>query len=112
ANPRALAELVTLPADAVFPSWAAVFEWMWLTGELSAFPKDRPASVRVEVARRRDALLALAIELGLPHRALSDATDSTAITSWVGPLARALADGTAPAVGGKPPRGSAASRAG
>jgi len=103
ANPRALAELVALPEDAVFPRWSSVFEWMRLTDELGAMPTDRPATLRVEVARREEVLLGLAIELGLPHPARSEATDAAAIVAWVGEHARAMADGTAGALRGPSP---------
>jgi hypothetical protein len=103
ANPGALAELVALPEDAVFPRWGAVFEWMRLAAELGALPADRPATLRIEVARRRDALLGLNIELGLPHPAPSEATDAAAVVAWAGEHARAMADGTAGAVRGPSP---------
>jgi hypothetical protein len=97
AHPSALGELVTLPRDAVFPDWSAVFDWMRLADELVRLPADRPASRRVEVARRRSALVALAAELGfgLPGE------DAESVVAWAAAHARALADGTAPAVGGR-----------
>ena len=103
ANPGALAELVALPEDAAFPRCGAVFEWMRLTDELGALPTDRPATARVEVARRKEALIALAIELGLTQTAPSEATDAE-IAAWAGEHARAMADGTAGAVGAPSPR--------
>jgi DNA-binding transcriptional ArsR family regulator len=100
ANPGALAELVALAEDAVFPRWNSIFEWMRLAAELVALPADMPATLRVEVARRKDTLLGLAIELGIPHPAPSEATDAGATIAWASKHARAMADGTADAVRG------------
>lgn len=98
ANPRALAELVALPDDAVFPRWRSIFEWMRLAAELVALPADRPATLRVEVVRRKDALLGLATELGFPRPAPSEATDAGALVAWASEHARAMADGAVDAV--------------
>ncbi len=100
ANPRALSELVTLPPEAAFPPWSAVFEWMRLTCELWSLSTDRPATARVEVARRREALLALASELGLSRLAPAEWADEATLLAWVAENARGMADGSAPFVGG------------
>lgn len=102
-NPGVLSALVGLPKDAVFPRWGVVFEWMRLAAELGALPADRPATLRIEVARREDALLGLAIELGFPRPAPSEATDAAAMVAWAGEHARAMADGSAGAVRGPAP---------
>lgn len=99
ANTRALAALVTLPSDTVFPRWGAVFEWMRLTGALTAVSPHQVATLRVEVARRREALFALAMELDLP-RPTSAVADAAGIVAWASQHARAMADGRGPAVGG------------
>jgi hypothetical protein len=91
ANPNALAALVALPEGAKFAPWGAVFEWMRLVAELGALPLDRPATLRVEVARRKDALVRLAVDLGIP--APSAAADAAAVVAWAGGHARAMADG-------------------
>jgi hypothetical protein len=110
AKPEALAELLAFPKDAVFPPWDAVFEWMRLAHELGELRTDRPATLRVEVARRTDALLALAIELGVPQPTPGDAADATAIGSWAWEHARAMADGAANVVGGSSSTRASASR--
>lgn len=112
ANPGALAELVAFPEDAVFPRWGDIFEWMRLVDELGTLPADRPATFRIEVAQRKDALLRLAIELGVPHPAPSETTDAAAVVAWAGEHARALADGAAGALRGPSPRRASALRTG
>ena len=99
-NARALAEAVALAPDAVFPRWGAVFEWMHLTDELCALPADRPATIQVEVARRREALFSLALELGLPRDLPAEGHDTGAILEWARKHARAMADGKAHGLGG------------
>lgn len=86
ARPAAFAELVAVPPDAVFVNWGAVLEWMRIDDELRQLPADRPATRRVEVAKREDMLVALAAEFGL-----SRASD---VVAWAAEHARAFADGT------------------
>jgi hypothetical protein len=98
ANPAALAELVSVPAGLTFPNWDAVFEWTRLASELTSLSPDRPATMRVEVAKRERALLALAADLGMARPPQAEAT--AAVIAWAAEHARAMAAGTSPCVGG------------
>ncbi|MBW1878803.1 MAG: hypothetical protein JRI25_26040 [Deltaproteobacteria bacterium] len=99
-NPTAFGTVVALPRDAVFPDWPAIFEWMRLADELASLPAGRPATLRVEVARRRESLEGLAATLGFPRHESVALSDPEPLVAWVVATACAIADGTAHPVAG------------
>ncbi|MEQ1570275.1 MAG: hypothetical protein ABMA64_31865 [Myxococcota bacterium] len=99
ANAGALAQVVAVPAAAAFPDWRAIFEWMHLVDELEHIPADRPATLRVEVARRRAPMASLAATLGLPNPTPPEesAEGTKALLAWGREIAEDLSNGVGPA---------------
>lgn len=98
AHAAALGELVAVPAFAVFPAWRSIFDWMHLVDELSGLPMDRPATLRVEVARRRDMMESIAATLGLakPTHLLASEQSTRALLTWGNEVAEDIAAGVGP----------------
>ena len=98
AHAAALGELVAVPAFALFPAWRSIFDWMHLVDELGGLPVDRPATMRVEVARRRDTLESIAATLALPKPTLPLASDqvTSALLTWGNAVAEDIAAGVGP----------------
>jgi len=95
ANPQALGEVVAR-GDVVVPDWRAVFAWMRVTTELASLSADRPATLLVEVARRRKEVMALAVALGVALPRADELAEPETFVAWMVTVAQSLADGASP----------------